>query len=82
MGFQDMPRIVHEAASRKGGKLKIRKGLGSMSEEKRKQIASMGGKARHANKDRGTEDKGKKAGSTMGTPRLADVLGDIDDLEV
>lgn len=82
MGFQDMPRVVHEAASRKGGKLKIRKGLGAMSEEKRKQITSMGGKARHANKSRSTNSPAEGGGSQVGSPRLADVLGDIDDPQV
>lgn len=78
MGFQDMPEVVQRAASRKGGKIKVRKGLGAMSEEKRKQITSMGGKARHADRSGSSPVKSKEAGSSAGETRLADVLGDLD----
>lgn len=61
-----MKREIHEAASRKGGKWKVKKGIGTLPPEKRKQIASMGGKASHENKgkDRGKaeEDSGSNEG--------------------
>lgn len=79
MGFQDMPEVVQRAASRKGGRIKVKKGLGAMSEEKRKQITSMGGKARYENKSGNSTIKKKDTGSAVGKTRLADVLGDLDE---
>ena len=51
MGFQDMVEVVHKAASSKGGKIRGRKGLAAMSPEKRREIQSKGGKARHEDND-------------------------------
>lgn len=50
MGFQHMRGIVHEAASRKGGKIKVVKGVGKLPPDRRREIASMGGKAKNENK--------------------------------
>jgi hypothetical protein len=78
MGWQDMPKVVHEAASRKGGKVRVKKGLASLSPERRKEIATMGGKAR-VNRD--TESsKQKEASGDSQRQRLADILGDIDEI--
>lgn len=45
MGFQHMRRAVHEAASRKGGKIRVRKGIGLMHPDKVKEITTKGGLA-------------------------------------
>ena len=78
MGFQDMPRIVRQAAGRKGGSVRKRKGLAALPPEKVKEITSMGGKARHANRS----SKGAKQtqGGGGGSPSVLEaVLGDIDE---
>lgn len=77
MGFQHMPEIVRQAAGRKGGKLKIRKGLGAMPEEQRKTIAAMGGKAKHANRSR-NENQQNEATKSQPSSNLGDLLGDLD----
>lgn len=79
MGFQDMPEVVHKAASKKGGRVRVKKGLGAMSEERRKQITSMGGKARYAGGNQEGAKQSKDAGGTVDSARLADVLGDLDE---
>lgn len=56
MGFQDMPEIVHKMASAKGGRVRKPKGLALLPEEKRKEIASMGGHA-NANKNHRPESE-------------------------
>lgn len=78
MGFQHMPRIVHEQASAKGGRVQKRKGLATLDVERRKEIASLGGKARYANKSR------ERTVKTQNSPRdysanLADVLGALNE---
>ena len=77
MGFQDMPKVVHEAASAKGGRVKARKGLAAMSPEKRREVQSKGGKTTYENRSR----KGAKQTQegTGGSPSvLESVLGNID----
>ena len=77
MGFQDMPKVVHEAASAKGGRVKARKGLAAMSPEKRREVQSKGGKTTYENRSR----KGAKQtqeGRGGSTPILEAVLGNID----
>lgn len=59
MGFQDMVEVVHKAASSKGGKIRGRKGLAAMSPEKRREIQSKGGKARHGDNDNKAAKQGK-----------------------
>jgi len=49
-----MPSIVHEAASRKGGRIKTKKGLAAMDDDKKREIQSMGGKAKYENKSKET----------------------------
>lgn len=44
--------IIHKFASSKGGKRRVKKGLGVLSPERRSEIARMGGKARHGKFDR------------------------------
>lgn len=81
MGFQDMVDVVHRAASAKGGRTRKAKGLAKLSPERRKEIASMGGKAKHEN----SNQKGAKqteAGGGGNTPKLADLLGTLDEKEL
>lgn len=44
--------IIHKFASSKGGKRKVPKGTAKLSPERRKEIASMGGKAKYANRSK------------------------------
>lgn len=77
MGFQDMPEVVHKAASSKGGKIRVKKGLAAIPIEQRKAIQSKGGKARYGNQSK----KGAKQTQDSGggnTPILEAVLGNID----
>lgn len=46
MGFQHMTKVERQATSRKGGKLRVSKGIGKLPPSRRKEIASMGGKAK------------------------------------
>lgn len=70
MGFQHMPSIVHEQASAKGGRVQKRKGLATLSDERKKEIATLGGKARYANKSRKgtlqTQDYPSDSGARVG----------------
>jgi len=77
VGFQDMPRVVHEAASRKGGRVRKPKGLAKQSLERRKEIASLGGKTSADNRRKGT--KQTQVGESRNTSNLADVLGALDE---
>lgn len=78
MGFQHMKPIMRERAGSKGGSVRTRKGLATLSPERLKEITSMGGKA-SADKRRQAKEQGKAAGSQMGETRLADVLGDLSE---
>lgn len=79
MGFQDMPEVVHQAASRKGGKARVRKGWASRTAAERKKIAAKGGKTKY-------ENRSKKAGkneerTSVGRETIMDaILGDVDDI--
>lgn len=78
MGFQHMPEVVRKAAQAKGGRVRTNKGLAKVSPEKLKEITSLGGKAKY---DQSKSIKGAKQtqdSQSEYTPRLADVLGDID----
>ena len=77
MGFQDMPEVVHKAASSKGGRIKTRKGLAAITAEQRKAIQSKGGKARYANRNREGAKQTQETGSGD-TPVLEAILGNID----
>ena len=79
MGFQDVPKIVHEAASRKGGRIHTAKGLAKISAERRREITSMGGKAKYANRNKDGA-KPSKEGQSDESGSLADVLGDLDEI--
>lgn len=78
MGFQDMVEVVHRAASSKGGKIRGRKGLAAMSPEKRREIQSKGGKARHGDND-SKATKQTQGGGRGGLSVLETILGGIDD---
>lgn len=77
MGFQDMPEVVHKAASAKGGRVKTNKGLASMSPEKRREVQSKGGKTKYANRSR-EGAKQTQEGRGTGVPILEAVLGNVD----
>lgn len=77
MGFQDMRPVVHQAASRKGGSVRKKKGLAVLSQERVKEIASMGGRTSAEHK---RNQIGKiKADSGGDLPVLADILEDLDE---
>lgn len=76
MGFQDFKPVVHKAASSKGGKVKVPKGLAKLPPEQRKQIAAKGG---HAKANRSNTDKQVKENRSGDSQRLADVLGALDE---
>jgi len=79
MGFQHMRPIVHEQASRKGGKVRKPKGLASLPPEKVKQITSLGGKANAKNHKSSKGAKQTQASQGRDLPRLADILGTLDE---
>jgi len=72
-----MPRVLHEAASRKGGGVRKPKGLAKQSLERRKEIASLGGKTSADNRRKGT--KQTQVDSHNRGTNLADVLGALDE---
>ena len=63
--------IIHRFASSKGGKVTGKKGLATLSEERRKEIAIMGGKSYH--EYRGRQKKAEAAADI----RIADIA-DLD----
>lgn len=77
MGFQDMPGVVHRAASAKGGRIRTKKGFALMSPDKRREAQSRGGN-NAANRDREGAKPGQASGGDNQQP-LADLLGDIDE---
>ena len=81
MGFQHMRSIVHEAASRKGGKIKVVKGVGKLPPDRRREIASIGGKAKHENKSNpDSVPKEKDSGDSDGfLERILTTLNEKDD---
>jgi len=78
VGFQHMKPIVHQRASSKGGLWRKKKGLASLTPERRKQIASMGGTQNAENHKNSEGAKQTKAGQGDDSPRLADILGTLD----
>lgn len=82
MGFQHMKPIVHEQASRKGGSVRKKKGLASLPPERRKQIASQGGLKSAENYRSKKGAKQTQDSQSEYTPRLADVLGDLNEEEL
>jgi len=78
MGFQDMLPIVHEAASRKGGRVQTRKGLATLSDERKKEIATLGGKVKYDNSRRTTKSQGEES-TSYSPPRVADIPGVLDE---
>lgn len=89
MGFQDMPEVVHQAASGKGGKIKGRKGFAANPELAR-EAGRKGGYAKAARQiDSGTgfpkaNNNKKGAKQTQDHKRddsqnLADILGALNE---
>lgn len=63
MTFASMPGVVHEAASRKGGKVRTKKGF-AKNNELAKLAGSKGGKAKHENR-RKEDVQAEEGGSTV-----------------
>lgn len=78
MGFQHMKDVYHKAASRKGGKIKIKKGFGANPELARL-AGAKGGKAKHENRSRADYSPKKADTGHDNGPRLADVLDTIEE---
>lgn len=78
MGWQDTHPVVHKAASAKGGRVQKAKGLATLPVERRREIASLGGKAKHANSSKDKPDEEKTHNSERQV-RMADLHGDIDE---
>jgi len=79
MGFQDMHPVVRKAAQSKGGSVRKRKGIGSQTPERRREIASLGGKAKHENHISGEASQLQKESQSDNLPNLADILGALDE---
>ena len=81
MGFQHMPGIVHEQASAKGGRVQKAKGLAKLSSERRSEIASLGGKAKHANRGRVPKNaqENHQGGSVADVDELSPYIGEEDE---
>lgn len=77
MGFQDMPEVVHLAASRKGGKIRTVKGVAAMSPEKRREVQSMGGRASGNKSKKGAKQTQEAESGDI--PVLEAILGNIDE---
>lgn len=77
-----MQPVVHSAASRKGGGVRKRKGFASLTPERRKQIASMGGTQNAKNHKDNKGTKPEKVDTSNGGAVLADILGALDEEEL
>lgn len=70
-----MRDIEHEAASRKGGRIRVDKGLARLPEDRRREIASMGGRKKHENIREGRVQAKESQGDIR---ELVDaILGDV-----
>lgn len=85
MGFQHFKEVVHEAASRKGGEIRVSKGFGKNPELAR-EAGRKGGLQKHAN--RGKEPKPKEVDTSdaktfvdelFANPEIAAVLKRLAD---
>lgn len=72
-----MPEVVRKAAQRKGGRIKVKKGIGALSPERRKEITSMGGIAKRDRSKMNTS-KSKEDTSDSG-PLVERILGTLDE---
>lgn len=79
MGFQHMHSVIREAAQRKGGSKRVRKGIGALPPERRKEIASLGGKKKHENYIREKGTIKAQTGSREYSQFLERVYKDIDE---
>lgn len=74
-GFQDMESVTHQAASRKGGRIKTKKGFAANPE-----LAKEAGRLGGINASRNRENpKQRQEDSGTSTPVLEAILGDIDE---
>lgn len=80
MGFQHMKPIVLEAASRKGGKWKIRKGFGT-NHELAVEAGSRGGIAKRENRNKETVIS-EETDTSIDKGHLEKVLGDIGEEDI
>lgn len=76
-GFQDMPDVVHSAASRKGGRIKVKKGF-AVNPELAREAGRKGGLSKHGNRSITGAEQAKEDTRRDG-PQLADILGDINE---
>lgn len=77
MGFQDLPKQIHIPASRKGGKVRTKKGF-AMNSELAREAGAKGGKAKAENKSNGNTNV-RKAPESNGRGFLEEVLGTLED---
>ena len=66
--------IIHKFASSKGGKVRTKKGLATLSPERRREIAALGGKTSADRRRRGA-----KQGSQDSSVERHQIPGDIDE---
>jgi len=71
--------IIHRFASQKGGKVTGKKGLATLSEERRKEIAIMGGKAHHEYRGRQKKPEATTDISIADIADLDGILGNVDE---
>lgn len=77
-----MHRAIREAAQRKGGRKRVVKGIGALSPERRKEITSMGGYAKHANNNSRNGTQQTQVDSSDNMPKLENILGALDEEEL
>lgn len=68
--------IIHKFASAKGGRRKVPKGLARLPEERRREIASMGGLAKRDSKR--SEERPEGDSPRLGDLDLEGILGDVE----
>lgn len=77
-GFQDMETVTHRAASRKGGRARVKKGFAA-NPELAKRAGRIGGINANQNRKRPKQNEASGSDNLQG---LAEILGDIDDLRI
>ena len=75
-GFASNP-VIHQFLSSKGGRVRTPKGLAKLDPERRREIASMGGKQKNENNSNRRASQSSEENTSIADLDLARVLGDL-----
>lgn len=77
MGWQDLHPQILKAYQSKGGSVRKPKGFANMDKNRHLEVSSIGGKNKHENRSRVSDNKNKEGANTP-VQKLEDILTALD----